>query len=144
MKTGVLRSARPMARSPWGMIGVMALTVAVLLIMSHPALAAGAGGGLPYEVWLVKLQASITGPVAFAIAIIGVVIAGGVLIFGGELNGFIRTLIFVVLIMALLVGAQNMMSFFGAAAALMGQNLPSVPAPPRVADVVGHLLSLTA
>jgi hypothetical protein len=42
------------------------------------------------------------------------VVAGGILIFGGELNGFFRTLIFIVLVMALLVGAQNMMStFFG-------------------------------
>jgi type IV secretion system protein VirB2 len=52
--------------------------------------------------------------VAFALSIIGIVIAGGVLIFGGDLNGFFRTLIFLVLVMALLVGAQNMMSsFFG-------------------------------
>jgi type IV secretion system protein VirB2 len=52
--------------------------------------------------------------VAFALSIIGIVIAGGVLIFGGDLNGFFRTLIFIVLVMALLVGAQNMMSsFFG-------------------------------
>ena len=41
-------------------------------------------------------------------------IAGGVLIFGGDLNGFFRTLMFLVLVMAFLVGAQNMMStFFG-------------------------------
>ena len=33
MKTGVFRSAHPMPRSPWGLIGVMALTVVVLLIM---------------------------------------------------------------------------------------------------------------
>lgn len=51
---------------------------------------------------------------AFALSIIGIVIAGGVLIFGGDLNGFFRTLIFLVLVMALLVGAQNVMStFFG-------------------------------
>ena len=51
---------------------------------------------------------------AFALSIIGIVVAGGILIFGGELNGFFRTLIFIVLVMALLVGAQNMMStFFG-------------------------------
>ena len=51
---------------------------------------------------------------AFALSIIGIVVAGGILIFGGELNGFFRTLIFLVLVMALLVGAQNMMStFFG-------------------------------
>jgi hypothetical protein len=49
------------------------------------------------------------------------VVAGGILIFGGELNGFFRTLIFIVLVMALLVGAQNMMStFFGRGAEIAG------------------------
>ena len=70
----------------------------------------GTGGGLPYETWLTSLQNSVTGPVAFTLSIIGIVVAGGVLIFGGDLNGFFRTLIFIVLVMALLVGAQNIMS----------------------------------
>ncbi|HGO8296289.1 TPA: conjugal transfer system pilin TrbC [Neisseria meningitidis] len=88
-----------------------------LLLMSSPALASqGQGGGLPYESWLNNLRQSVTGPVAFALSIIGIVVAGGVLIFGGELNAFFRTLIFLVLVMALLVGAQNLMSsFFGGA-----------------------------
>src|SRR5512141_2416518 len=74
----------------------------------------GTGGGLPYETWLTSLQNSVTGPVAFTLSIIGIVVAGGVLIFGGDLNGFFRTLVFIVLVMALLVGAQNMMgTFFG-------------------------------
>ncbi|EWS66550.1 conjugal transfer protein TrbC [Hydrogenophaga sp. T4] len=61
-----------------------------------------------------------TGPVAFALSIVGIVIAGGVLIFGGDLNGFFRTLIFIVLVMALLVGAQNMMgTFFGRGAEIV-------------------------
>ena len=52
--------------------------------------------------------------IAYSIAALGIVVAGGVLIFGGDLNGFFRTLIFIVLVMALLVGAQNVMStFFG-------------------------------
>jgi type IV secretory pathway VirB2 component (pilin) len=72
--------------------------------------AVGAGGGLPYETWLTSLQNSATGPVAFTLSIIGIVVAGGVLIFGGDLNGFFRTLIFIVLVMALLVGAQNIMT----------------------------------
>lgn len=51
---------------------------------------------------------------AFSISIIGIVVAGAVLIFGGELNAFFRTLIFLVLVMALIVGAQNMMAnYFG-------------------------------
>jgi type IV secretion system protein VirB2 len=74
----------------------------------------GTGGSLPYESWLTNLRNSVTGPVAFALSIIGIVIAGGVLIFGGDLNAFFRTLVFIVLVMALLVGAQNMMgTLFG-------------------------------
>jgi type IV secretion system protein TrbC len=47
------------------------------------------------------------------------VVAGGVLIFGGELNAFFRTMIFLVLVMALLVGAQNIMSgLFGRGAVI--------------------------
>jgi len=81
------------------------------------AFATGTSGGLPYEGWMTNLQNSVTGPVAFGLSIIGIVVAGGVLIFGGDLNGFFRTLIFIVLVMALLVGANNVMtSFFGAGA----------------------------
>jgi hypothetical protein len=56
------------------------------------------------------------------------VVAGGILIFGGELNGFFRTLIFIVLVMALLVGAQNMMStFFGRGAEIAALTDGAVP-----------------
>lgn len=95
-------------------IGLALLWAFILLVPQHAFAATGTGGSLPYESWLTSLQNSVTGPVAFALSIIGIVIAGGVLIFGGDLNGFFRTLIFLVLVMALLVGAQNMMSsFFG-------------------------------
>ena len=92
-----------------------AIILLLFLSLPHQAYAAaGTGGSLPYESWLENLRNSVTGPVAFALSIIGIVIAGGVLIFGGDLNGFFRTLIFIVLVMALLVGAQNVMStFFG-------------------------------
>lgn len=88
--------------------------------------ATGAGGALPYETWLTALRTSVTGPVAFAVSIIGIVVAGGVLIFGGELNHFFRSLIFLVLVMALTVGAQNMMgAFFGRGAVLAGEPIES-------------------
>ena len=114
-------------KTSWRAVLLIGLTVVVLLGLSHPAAAAAAGGGLPYEPWLEKIQTSMTGPVAFAFAIIGIVVAGAVLIFGGELNGFIRTLLFVALIMGLIIGAQNMMTFFGTGAALVWQT----QAPPR-------------
>lgn len=99
---------------------LLILLLALLLLYSPELLASeGTAGGLPYESWLKNLRQSITGPVAFSISMIGIVVAGGVLIFGGELNAFFRTLIFIVLVMALLVGAENMMStFFGRGAEL--------------------------
>ncbi len=98
------------AKSP--IINVSLLTLfLVLLALPEIALASiGGGGGLPYESWLVNLRNSVTGPVAFTLSIIGIVVAGGILIFGGELNAFFRTLIFIVLVMALLIGAQNIMT----------------------------------
>jgi len=95
-------------------LGMFSLLALFLLAPQHAFAAEGTGGSLPYESWLTNLRNSVTGPVAFAISMIGIVVAGGVLIFGGELNAFFRTLIFLVLVMALLVGAQNIMSrFFG-------------------------------
>ena len=97
-----------------------ALAFLAILVTSHPAMAAvGQGGSLPYESWLSNLSNSVTGPVAFALSLIGIVVAGGILIFGGELNAFFRTLIFLVLVMALIIGAKNMMTtFFGQGATI--------------------------
>lgn len=83
----------------------------VFLLLPNAAHAAeGSGGGLPYEGWLTQLRNSITGPFAFTVALIGIVASGAVLIFGGELNAFMRTLIFIILVMSLIVGANNLMS----------------------------------
>lgn len=100
---------------PNPLMGVCLVAALALLVGPADVLASeGTGGSLPYESWLVNLRNSVTGPVAFALSVIGIVVAGGVLIFGGDLNGFFRTLVFLVLVMALLIGAQNVMSsFFG-------------------------------
>ena len=66
---------------------------------------------------------------AFTISIIGIVVAGAVLIFGGELNAFFRSLIFLVLVMGLIVGAQNMMTtFFGSGAEIASIDSMRAPA----------------
>ena len=91
-----------------------AILLLLMLVPVHALASEGTGGSLPYESWLVNLRNSVTGPVAFAVSMIGLVVAGGVLIFGGDLNGFFRVLVFLTLVMALLVGAQNIMStYFG-------------------------------
>lgn len=94
---------------------LMAMVALAAMLVAPDAMAAeGTGGQLPYEGWLANLRDSVTGPVAFTLALVGIVVAGGILIFGGDLSGFFRSLITLILVMALLVGAQNILSnFFG-------------------------------
>lgn len=81
-----------------------------LLISTHPAMAATQGGGLPFDGWLTKIQNSITGPFAYTVSIVGLVAAGSMLIFGGDMNGFARTLVFIVLVLSFIIAAQNTIS----------------------------------
>ena len=90
------------------------------LIVAHPALASSGGGSLPWESPLQQIQQSITGPVAGAIALAAVAIAGGMLIFGGELNDFARRLMYIVLVAGILLGATQIVALFGATGASIG------------------------
>lgn len=99
------------------------LLLGLVLLSEHALASVGSGGQLPYESWLVNLRNSVTGPVAFTLSIVGIVVAGGILIFGGELNAFFRTLIFIVLVMALLIGANNIMTNLFAGAVIPGESL---------------------
>ena len=84
-----------------------------MLILTKTVMAAetGSGTALPYESWLSTIQKSLTGPVAFSISIIGIVSCGATLIFtGGEINKFMRSVVYLVLVMTLLVGANSFMS----------------------------------
>lgn len=90
---------------------ILAFVSIACLLFIEPAFA-GSAGGLPWENPLDKLKNSLTGPVALAISLIGIVVAGGMLIFGGELGEFARRIIMLVLVLALLVAANNLLSTF--------------------------------
>lgn len=90
------------------------------IMLASPALAGSGGGGLPWEGPLEQIQESITGPVAGYIALAAVAIAGGMLIFGGELNDFARRLVYVVLVAGILLGATQIVGLFGATGASIG------------------------
>jgi len=100
-----------------GITVLISLFIIALLVCPDFAHAADSGAGLPYEDWLTKLRKSLTGPVAFAFAIFGVVVAGFTLIFGGDINGFFRSLLYLVLVISLVIGGGKYMSgLFGASA----------------------------
>ena len=95
---------------------VLAIGVAALVA---PGLveASSSGAGLPWEGPLQTLQRSITGPVALTISILAVIGCGAALIWGGEINEFLRRMIMVVLVIALIVSATGILSsLFGVGA----------------------------
>lgn len=67
---------------------------------------------LPWEGPLQTLQTSLTGPVAKAIGVIALAVAGGMLAFGGELSDFTRRILMVVLALSVMLLANNFMSMF--------------------------------
>jgi type IV secretory pathway VirB2 component (pilin) len=108
-----------MSRDRMILVGVVGVLLALFAL--DPALASTSGGGnLPWESPLQQIQQSITGPVAGFIALAAVAIAGGMLIFGGELNDFARRLMYVVLVAGILLGATQIVALFGASGASIG------------------------
>lgn len=94
-------------------------SITLFTLSIDPAFASG-GGGLPWEGPLQQIQQSITGPVAGFIALAAVAVAGGMLIFGGELNDFARRLMYVVLVAGIMLGATQIVGLFGASGASIG------------------------
>jgi type IV secretory pathway VirB2 component (pilin) len=98
---------------------VLMFTAAVLAFAIH-ASAAPVGGGLPWEAPMTAIATSLTGPVAYAIGLIGIAIAGGTMLWGGDLGEVGRKACMVGLVVAVLVFAAPMLSSaFGVAAALI-------------------------
>lgn len=88
------------------------LVMAALMLLPGIAMASGADASMPYEAGLDLLVTSITGPVAFTISVIGVVAAGAMLIFGGDMNGFMRSMVFLILVIGLIISASAILKNF--------------------------------
>jgi len=70
----------------------------------------GSGTGLEWEGPLETITNSLKGPVAFSISLLGMIATGVALIFGGEINDFIRRLIMLVLVISLIAFAGSILS----------------------------------
>jgi type IV secretion system protein TrbC len=81
---------------------------------------AAAGGNLPWEKPMTTIATSLTGPVAYAIGLIGIAVAGGAMLWGGELTEFGRRACMIGLVVSVLVFAAPMLaSAFGVNAAVV-------------------------
>lgn len=107
---------------------------------AHAADTTGGGGaGLPWEGPLDKLKRSISGPVAFVIALLGIIACGATLIWGGEVSEFTRRIIYVVLVVCIIVFANTLLTgaLFSGATVPEGTSitLPDAAASPAAASV---------
>jgi type IV secretion system protein VirB2 len=81
---------------------------------------ARAAGNLPWEAPLIAIATSLTGPIAYAIGLIGIAIAGGTMLWGGELSEFGRRACMIGLVVSVLVFAAPLLSSaFGVNAAVV-------------------------
>ncbi|MDA9448299.1 conjugal transfer protein [Bradyrhizobium sp. CCBAU 21360] len=125
-----------MSRNRMMIVSANGMLLALLIL--DPAFASTSGGGnLPWESPLQQIQQSITGPVAGFIALAAVAVAGGMLIFGGELNDFARRLMYVVLVAGILLGATQIVALFGASGASIGDVTRTAPIVDGAGDL-GH------
>ncbi|MEJ2116618.1 MAG: TrbC/VirB2 family protein [Alphaproteobacteria bacterium] len=88
-------------------LAFVALAACLTVIVPDAAFAQTA---LPWETPLETLTNSIKGPVAYFISLLGIVVAGAMLIFGGEINEFVRRLIMLVLVISLIIFSSNVLS----------------------------------
>ena len=81
---------------------------------------AAAASGLPWEKPMTAIATSLTGPVAYAIGLIGIAIAGGAMLWGGELTEFGRRACMIGLVVSVIVFAAPLLSSaFGVNAAVV-------------------------
>ncbi len=99
-------------------IYAVALAAAVLVLptLAH---ASDTGGTLPWDSPLQTLENDIKGPVAYGLALLGIVASGGMLIFGGEISELTRRIMYVVLVAAIILGAATFMTTLFTSAALV-------------------------
>jgi type IV secretory pathway VirB2 component (pilin) len=93
---------------------------AAMLVTPGLAHATTTGGNLPWDTPLQTLETDIKGPVAYGLALLGIVASGGMLIFGGEISEFTRRIMYVVLVAAIILGAASLLTTLFTTAALVG------------------------
>lgn len=100
--------------------GYMIFGVIALLVLLAPDLAFASNAQTSNTAWDTPLQVlrdAFTGPIAFTISLLAIIIGGAMLAMGGEMNEFARRMIMVILAVALIVFANNFLTQFFAGGA---------------------------
>jgi type IV secretion system protein TrbC len=68
---------------------------------------------MPWEAPLCKLEKSLTGSTAKSIAMIGLFVAGGLLVFGGDLADFARRITWMCLAISVMISGSSFIDMIG-------------------------------
>lgn len=98
-------------------MAMVILSVLVLMVLSATAVLASGGGGLPWETPLTKVQESLSGPVATAMAIVAIVGCGLGIAFGEGGEGM-KKLLWVVIGIAIALLAAKVLTGIGLSSGL--------------------------
>lgn len=98
-------------------------TVTLLMCLGLHVMASTGGQGLAFVDNLTALQEAISGPFARAVSIIAIVVCFGALVLmGGEMNQFVKTLIFIVLCISCVIAANSMFDLWGGTSAVISSD----------------------
>ena len=95
------------------------ITTTVLAALAAQNAFATGGGGLPWDSAITTLQSDLTGPVATGISVIAFLAAGVALVFGEELGGIAKKLLYVVLGVSFIVMGDRFMAALGLTGAMV-------------------------
>lgn len=65
---------------------------------------------LTWESALQTIRDSISGPVAMGVSLIAIVASGVMLVFGGDMQGFMKTAAYIALVIGLIMAANNILT----------------------------------
>lgn len=89
---------------------VMFSVILAVIIQASAVFASSSGSGMPWEGPLETVKESITGPFAYVAAVVGIVATGVPLIFGAEIQGVLKAVLILVLVMSIVLLAAQFLS----------------------------------
>ena len=98
----------------------VALTILAVLLPGIALADDATTATLPYEAGIKVFYTSMTGTIPFVISLVGIIACGAMLIFGGEISGFMRTMVFIILVVAVIVQAASVVEMLGGKKGLFG------------------------
>jgi type IV secretion system protein VirB2 len=108
--------------SRWMPVVLLGSLLAVELLLPSAAHAATAGGtGLPWETPLQRIVDSFLGPIAVGMCLIGFVAGVWRFMTGGEMDGFVRSMVVMALSGSILIAARPFINSLFGVGAVLGQ-----------------------